>query len=59
LDGVGQRHDRLTAKVGGYTVISEETGLASLAKIPGVCNAMKVPCIKLAELIDAEDWALG
>ena len=47
------------AKVGGYTVITEETGPTSLAKIPGVCNVMKVECINLMQLIDAEDWVLG
>lgn len=47
------------AKVAGYTVITEETGPTSLGKIPGVCNAMKVPCLNLMELIDAEDWVLG
>ncbi|WP_284273954.1 DUF4411 family protein [Bradyrhizobium iriomotense] len=29
-------------KVNGYTVITEETGIGSLGKIPGVCAAMKV-----------------
>jgi len=47
------------AKVNGHTVVTEETGLDSLRKIPGVCRAMNVPCINLAELIDAEDWVLG
>lgn len=47
------------AKVSGCTVVTEETGPTSLAKIPGVCNAMKVPCVNLMELIDAEDWVLG
>jgi hypothetical protein len=47
------------AKVGNCTVVSEETGIGSLAKIPGVCNAMQVPCINLMQLIDAEDWVLG
>ncbi len=47
------------AKVGRYTVITEETGIGSLGKIPGVCNAMKVECINLMQLIDAEDWVLG
>ena len=47
------------AKVNGYTVITEETGIGSLAKIPGVCNAMKVECINLMQLIDEEDWVLG
>jgi Domain of unknown function (DUF4411) len=47
------------AKVGSYTVITEETGPTSLAKIPGVCNAMKVECINLMQLIDEEDWVLG
>ena len=47
------------AKVGGHTVITEETGIGSLGKIPGVCNAMKVECINLMQLIDAEDWVLG
>lgn len=47
------------AKVNGYTVITEETGIGSLAKIPGVCNAMKVECINLMQLIDDEDWVLG
>jgi hypothetical protein len=37
------------AKVGGYTVITEETGPTSLAKIPGVCNVMKVECINLMQ----------
>jgi hypothetical protein len=35
------------AKVSGSTVITEETGVGSLGKIPGVCNAMKVDCINL------------
>ena len=47
------------AKVNSYTVITEETGIGSLAKIPGVCNAMKVECINLMQLIDEEDWVLG
>jgi hypothetical protein len=47
------------AKVNGYTVITEETGLTSLSKIPGVCNAMNVDCINLMQLIDQEDWVLG
>ena len=47
------------AKVNGYTVITEETGPTSLKKIPGVCNAMKIDCINLMQLIDAEDWILG
>jgi hypothetical protein len=47
------------AKVSGYTVITEETGIGSLGKIPGVCSAMKVECINLMQLIDAEDWVLG
>lgn len=47
------------AKVNGLTVITEETGIGSLAKIPGVCNAMKVECINLMQLIDEEDWVLG
>jgi len=47
------------AKVGGYTVITEETGLGSLSKIPGVCNAMKIECVNLMQLIDNEDWILG
>ncbi|KRQ01284.1 hypothetical protein AOQ73_18185 [Bradyrhizobium pachyrhizi] len=47
------------AKVEGHTVITEETGIGSLSKIPGVCNAMKVDCINLMQLIDAEDWVLG
>jgi hypothetical protein len=47
------------AKVNGYTVVTEETGPASLAKIPGVCAVMKVPCLNLMQLIDQEDWVLG
>ena len=47
------------AKAAGHTVITEETGPASLAKIPGVCAAMKVPCLNLMQLIDQEDWVLG
>jgi Domain of unknown function (DUF4411) len=47
------------AKVNSYTVITEETGIGSLGKIPGVCNAMKVDCINLMQLIDEEDWVLG
>jgi hypothetical protein len=47
------------AKVGGHTVITEETGPTSLSKIPGVCNAMKVECVNLMQLIDEEDWVLG
>jgi hypothetical protein len=47
------------AKINSYTVITEETGIGSLAKIPGVCNAMKVECINLMQLIDEEDWVLG
>lgn len=47
------------AKVNGHTVITEETGPASLSKIPGVCAAMKVPCVNLMQLIDQEDWVLG
>jgi hypothetical protein len=47
------------AKVSAYTVITEETGPTSLSKIPGVCNAMKIECINLMQLIDQEDWILG
>ncbi len=47
------------AKAAGHTGITEETGPASLAKIPGVCAAMKVPCLNLMQLIDQEDWVLG
>jgi hypothetical protein len=47
------------AKVSNYTVVTEETGIGSLGKIPGVCNAMKVPCLNVMQLIDAEDWVLG
>ncbi|PZA13218.1 DUF4411 domain-containing protein [Rhodopseudomonas palustris] len=47
------------AKVYGYTVVTEETGIGSLGKIPGVCNAMKVDCINLMKLIDEQDWVLG
>lgn len=47
------------AKVNGHSVITEETGPASLSKIPGVCSAMKVPCLNLMQLIDQEDWVLG
>ncbi|MBI5130444.1 MAG: DUF4411 family protein [Rhodopseudomonas palustris] len=47
------------AKAQGYTVVTEETGIGSLGKIPGVCNAMKVDCINLMHLIDEEDWVLG
>jgi len=47
------------AKVNGHTVITEETGPTSLSKIPGVCNAMKVECVNLMQLIDEEDWVLG
>ena len=47
------------AKVSGYAVITEETGIGSLGKIPGVCSAMKVECINLMQLIDEEDWVLG
>ncbi|MGY4198960.1 hypothetical protein ACVIM9_008301 [Bradyrhizobium sp. USDA 4520] len=47
------------AKVSGYTVITEETGIGSLGKIPGVCTAMKIECINLMQLIDEEDWVLG
>lgn len=46
-----------TAHTSGYTVITEETGL-SLGKIPGVCQALDVPCINLVQLFDAEDWTL-
>jgi hypothetical protein len=31
------------AEVHGFTVITEETGPTSLAKIPGVCHYLKVP----------------
>lgn len=47
------------AKVSNYTVVTEETGIGSLGKIPGVCNALKVACVNLMQLIDAEDWVLG
>lgn len=48
-----------TAQVHGYTVITEETGPSSLAKIPGVCNALKVLNINLMQFFDAEDWIIG
>lgn len=47
------------AKVHSYTVITEETGIGSLGKIPGVCKDMNVDCINLMKLIDEEDWVLG
>jgi Domain of unknown function (DUF4411) len=47
------------AKIKCYTVITEETGIGNLGKIPGVCAAMKVECINLMQLIDEEDWVLG
>jgi hypothetical protein len=47
------------AKVNGYTVITEETGVGSLSKIPGVCAVMKIECLNLMQLIDEEDWVLG
>jgi len=31
----------------------------TVKKIPDVCNAMKVDCINLMQLIDEEDWVLG
>lgn len=48
-----------TAEVLRHTLITEETGADSLRKIPGVCNAMKIPCINLMQLFDAEDWTIG
>lgn len=48
-----------TAEVHGYRVVTEEDGPDSLRKIPGVCNKLQVPCCKLADLFDAEDWTLG
>ncbi|MGX5831840.1 DUF4411 family protein [Mesorhizobium sp. 43Arga] len=39
--------------------MTDETGDDSLRKIPGVCNAMKIPCINLRQLFDAEDWTIG
>ncbi|MGU3360771.1 DUF4411 family protein [Methylobacterium sp. M6A4_1b] len=48
-----------TAEVYGYRVVSEEDGPANLKKIPGVCSALQIPCFKLADLFDAEDWTLG
>ena len=47
------------AKVGSFTVVTEETGPGSLGKIPGVCSTMKIKCINLMELIDQEDWVVG
>ncbi|MER8975354.1 MULTISPECIES: DUF4411 family protein [unclassified Mesorhizobium] len=48
-----------TAEVHGYTLITEETGLDSLRKIPGVCNAMGIRFCNLMQLFDAEDWTIG
>lgn len=48
-----------TAQEHGFTVITEETGPTSRAKIPGVCNALNVPNMNLMQLFDAEDWKLG
>ena len=48
-----------TAEVHGFTVITEETGPTSLRKIPGVCNALRVPCLNLSAMFDAEEWTLG
>jgi hypothetical protein len=47
-----------TAEIHTFTVITEETGPTSLAKSPGVCNALKVPTMNLMQLFDAEDWTL-
>lgn len=48
-----------TAEVNGYVVVTEETGPASLGKIPGVCNALRVQYLNLMQFIDAEDWVIG
>ena len=48
-----------TAEVHGYAVVTEEVGPTSLRKIPGVCNALRLPCLNLIDLFDAEDWTLG
>ena len=32
-----------------FAVIAEETGPPSLAETPGVCNAMKIECLKLMQ----------
>lgn len=45
-----------TAEVHGFTIITEERGVESLRKIPGVCRDMGLPCINLVALFDAEDW---
>ena len=34
-------------QVNGYTVITEETDVSRLGKIPSLCNVMKVDCINL------------
>jgi len=50
------------AKVKGFSVVTHETS-AKLKKkperslyIPDVCNAMKIPCIELLELMRREKW---
>lgn len=45
-----------TAEVRGFTVITEEKGIETLKKIPGVCRDMGLPCINLVTLFDEEDW---
>jgi len=49
----------VVAKMRGATVVTGEgqDGSADRPKIPWVCRQMKVPCIRLADLIDREGWA--
>ena len=49
----------VVAKMRGAAVVTGEgqDGSADRPKIPCVCRQMKVPCIRLADLIDCEGWA--
>jgi hypothetical protein len=50
------------AKVKGFAVVTHETSARLKKKperslyIPDVCNAMKIPCIELLELMRREKW---
>jgi hypothetical protein len=50
-----------TARVKGHIVVTEEgpTGNLNKPKIPDVCRAEGLQCIKLIDIIRAEAWVFG
>jgi hypothetical protein len=44
------------AKVTGSVVVTEENGGENRKKIPEVCGALNMPCVRLLEVIKREKW---